>query len=48
MTPLIFEDHREMSIWIKAHGALPTNLEVRIGERVILGGTPNQKSLVSS
>jgi len=38
MSVLEFEDHRQMSDYIKTHGPLPTNQEVRMGGRVILPG----------
>ena len=38
---MIFEDYRALSsAWIKENGPLPTDKEVRVGERVILPGTP--------
>ncbi len=43
MRPLVFEDYREMSMWIKAHGALPSDSEVKVGKQVILVGRPDQE-----
>jgi hypothetical protein len=38
MSPLVFEDYRQMSDYIRAHGPLPTDKEIRVGSRVILPG----------
>jgi hypothetical protein len=38
MSVLEFEDYRQMSDYLKAHGRLPTDHEVRVGSRVILPG----------
>jgi hypothetical protein len=38
MTALVFEDYRQMSDYIRAHGPLPTDKEVWVGSRVILSG----------
>lgn len=38
MSAMTFEDYRQMSDYIKAHGPLPTDQEVRVGSRVILPG----------
>lgn len=38
MIALAFEDHRQMSDWIRAHGPLPIDREVRVGARTILPG----------
>ena len=38
MSAMAFEDYRQMSDYIKAHGPLPTDKEVRVGGRVILPG----------
>ncbi len=38
MSVLEFEDYRQMSDYIKAHGPLPTNHEVRVGSSVIRQG----------
>jgi hypothetical protein len=38
MSVLEFEDYRQMSDYIKAHGPLPTDQEVTVGSRVILPG----------
>jgi hypothetical protein len=40
MTVLTFEDYRQMSDYIKAHGLLPVDKEVRVGSRIILPGKP--------
>lgn len=49
MKPLAFEDHRALSMWIKANGPLPVGAEVRVGERVIRMGRPvNQQEMVPS
>ena len=37
---MTFEDYRQMSDYIRAHGPLPTGKEVRVGSRVILSGKP--------
>jgi len=36
---MTFEDYRQMSDYIRAHGPLPTDKEVRVGNRVILPGS---------
>lgn len=38
MCTMIFEDYRQMSDYIKAHGPLPTDKEVRVAHRIILPG----------
>ena len=40
MSVMAFEDYRQMSNYIKAHGPLPTDKEVRVASRVILPGKP--------
>lgn len=35
MITLSFDTYAEMSAWIKAHGPLPTDQKVMVGERVI-------------
>jgi hypothetical protein len=36
---MTFEDYRQTSDYIRAHGPLPTDKEVRVGNRVILPGS---------
>jgi hypothetical protein len=40
MSVMAFEDYRQMSDYVRAHGPLPTDKEVRVGSRVILPGKP--------
>lgn len=35
---LSFDTYAEMSAWIRAHGPLPTDQKVTVGERVIRPG----------
>jgi len=38
MTPLVFENHRQLNDFIREQGPLPTDREVRLGDRVVLTG----------
>jgi hypothetical protein len=45
MSVIAFEDYRQMSDYIKAHGPLPTDKEVRVASRVILPGKPKVSTI---
>lgn len=48
MPPLTFDDHGELSRWIKANGPLPVSREVRVGARMIRTGRPEKAQLVAT